>query len=563
MSDDKKKLLGEVLLEKHVIDEQDAVDALADNEDENKRLGRILISKKVISEQDLLAALAEQQASSLRLGDILVARGVATSKDILQAFALQLQQRSEISTPVQHRLSLIGWLKTTRISFRRRLAIFITLLIALIMSVASIFFYQIQKEEFISQTTRLGISLIKNFSRNCSVPLLENDDASLNVLTEEISKIRDVDYVKVIDTKQTVLVHSDISKIGLPYQPIRTYLSREKYDQIEITSYRDNKRELLDFSIPVTFSKVMLGTVHLGISLDSLNRKIMRSGLFILAFTTVLIAVGIGLSLYIGTQFSRPILNLLHGTTEIKSGNFSFRTERLQNDELGDLTLAFNDMAEGLRKKKVIQDAFGKYVTPEIVEMILKNPENQWFQGRKLTATVMFTDIRGFTSFSEKHPAEEVVSVLNEHFTTATEIILRHGGHVDKFIGDAVLAVFGALMEYDDHAERAVQAAIALQRILKTKDTESGFAISIGIGINSGELIAGNIGSQKRMEYTVIGDTVNLASRLTALAAPGEIIISSATHGGIETAMEMERLEPVAVKGKTEKVEIYRVRVGV
>jgi len=557
MTEDKKKLLGEVMLEKEVIDENDVEGALGASAENSGRLGRILVDNKIVSEKDLKEALEEQRGSALRLGDILVARGVATQKDILRAFSLQLHGKFEGTGTAKS--SLLQRLKALHIPIRVRLAVFITLLIVLIMSAASLYFYKSQKEEFISQTTRFGISLAKNLSHNCSVPLLENDDASLNILIEEISKSKDIDYVIVLDKTGVVKAHSDISKIDRPYTPIPNFTTIMKDDLMEIVKSREGKKEVLDFNTPVKYSQVLLGSIHVGISMESLRQKIEKSGLFLLLMTTVLIVVGLAASFFISTQFSRPILNLLHGTTEIKSGNFSFRTERHQNDELGDLTLAFNDMAEGLRKKEVIQDAFGKYVNPEIVDMILNNPDSQWFQGRAIPVTVMFTDIRGFTSFSEKTLPEQVVAVLNEHFTMATEIIIRHGGHVDKFIGDAVLAVFGALMEYDDHAERAVRAAVTLQSALLKGEKTGGENIRIGIGINTGQVIAGNIGSQQRMEYTVIGDAVNLASRLTGIAGPGEIIVSRATYTAIATDMNAEKLAPVMVKGKSEPIEIYRV----
>ncbi|MEI6208848.1 MAG: adenylate/guanylate cyclase domain-containing protein [Desulfuromonadales bacterium] len=559
MSEDKKRLLGAVLLEKHVIEECDAEKALAANDEKSRQLGRILVDKKIVSEHDLEEALKEQRGSSLRLGDILVARGVASQKDITKAFSLQLQEGIEGKDAAKP--FLLKRLKTARISIRVRLAVFITLLIVFIMCTASLYFYKSQKEEFINQSTRFGMSLAKNLSYNCSVPLLENDDASLNILIEEISKIHDIDYVMVLDKKGIVKAHSDMSKIDRPYVPIPRFTILMKNDLMEIVKFREGKKEVLNFSTPVKFSQVLLGYIHVGISMDSLREKIEESGLFLLLMTSVLIAVGIGVSFFISTQFSRPILNLLDGTTAIKSGNFSFRTERQQNDELGDLTLAFNNMAEGLRKKEVIQDAFGKYVNPEIVDMILSNPDGQWFQGRAIPVTVMFTDIRGFTSFTEKTPPEQVVALLNEHFTMATEIILRHGGHIDKFIGDAIFVVFGALMEYDDHAERAVRAAVSLQSTLQKKEKRDGGGqnIRIGIGINTGEVIAGNIGSHKRMEYTVIGDAVNLASRLTGIAGADEIIISNATYVAVAAKMKAEKLAPVSVKGKSEPVEIYRI----
>jgi adenylate cyclase len=221
-------------------------------------------------------------------------------------------------------------------------------------------------------------------------------------------------------------------------------------------------------------------------------------------------------------------------------------------------------MAEGLRKKEIIQDAFGKYVAPEVVDMILKHPDEKWLKGQKLVATVMFADIRGFTSFSENTVPEEVIAFLNNYFTLATEIIFQYDGHVDKFIGDEVMAVFGVLLEHEDHPARAVMAAVALQKELNTvnlKLESSGKKpVKVGIGINVGELIVGNIGSKKRMEYTVIGDTVNIASRLTRLAGPDEIIISDSVYQKVSEVVIVEALDPVMVKGKSAPARIYRVK---
>jgi len=562
MSKDKKKLLGEVLLENQVIDRSEAEEALFENEEKRELLGRILIDNKVITEKNLKEALEEQKNTSKRLGEILIARGLASQKDILDAFSIQVRLRLEPDAEIGGRSSHLKRIRNLRIPISIKLAMLITFLIVIIMTVASSFFYSSQKEEFIVQTMRFGTTMVSNLSHNSSVPLLENDEASLHILLEEVSKMQDIKYAMVLNKGGIIKAHSDIQKIDQQYTPIDNPVQITKNDNSEILSYREGKNEILDFSAPVSFDKTALGTIHIGISLETLQKKIRRFGIIVLLITTVLAAAGIGVSFFISANFSRPIIDLVNGTVEIKQGNFAFRSEKRSNDELGDLTLAFNDMAEGLRKKEVIQDAFGKYVNPEIVDMILKNPDSQWFQGKKIPATVMFTDIRGFTAFSEKTSPEQVVSVLNDHFTIVTEIILKHGGHVDKFIGDAILAVFGTLLEYDDHAERAVRAALTLQQaLLEERSRQNGELppIRIGIGINSGEVIAGNIGSQQRMEYTVIGDTVNVASRLTDIAGPDEIIVSESTYLTLGKMLHARRMDPVTVKGKLEPLEIFLV----
>jgi adenylate cyclase len=249
---------------------------------------------------------------------------------------------------------------------------------------------------------------------------------------------------------------------------------------------------------------------------------------------------------------------------EIGKGNFAYRVSLARNDELGDLGKAINRMAEDLRLKERIQTSFGRYVTPEIVERILASPDDEWMKGIRLEATIVFVDIRGFTTMAERSDPDAVVDLLNSYFTLVTDIIIQYGGYLDKFVGDAVMGVFGALMPDPDHAETAVQAALEvrhhlpkLNQMLPATDDP----IQVGVGINTGEVVAGNLGSSKRMEYTVIGDNVNVASRLTDLAGPDEILISEQTfvkvaHGSDFTFQSRGAME---VKGRKEPVKIYEV----
>ena len=532
-------------------------------EDKNILLGELLVERKVITEADLQDALDEQKISKNRLGKILIGKGKASPTDILNALSLKLTYSTQAEIK-RSTLSFIDRLKNTRIPIKVRLSVFITLLVVIIMAFLSFFYFRSQRDEFISQTVRLGKAIVVNLAYNSSVPLLEDDEANLHILLEEVSKIEDIEYAMILGKTELIRAHTDINKVNQPYDYIYGSTVLPSDDQLEIKRYYDKTKEILDFYMTVEFNKVKVGSIHVGISLETLQKKISETRLFVISLTLLIISAGIGISFFISTKFSKPIFMLVNGTREIKNGNYNFKIDLLSNDELGDLTASFNDMAEGLRKKEIIQDAFGKYVAPEVVDMILKHPDEKWLKGEKLEATVMFADIRGFTSFSENTVPEDVIAVLNNHFTLATEIIFQYDGHVDKFIGDEIMAVFGVLLEHEDHPARAVMAAVALQKELNTvnlKLESSGKKpVKVGIGINVGELIVGNIGSKKRMEYTVIGDTVNVASRLTSLAGPDEIIISDSVYQKVCEFVIVEELDPVMVKGKSAPVKIYKVK---
>lgn len=210
--------------------------------------------------------------------------------------------------------------------------------------------------------------------------------------------------------------------------------------------------------------------------------------------------------------------------------------------------------------------AFSKYVSKDVVEEILKNESAIELRGQKLNMTVFFSDIRGFTEFSEKMDPVELSELLNRYFTPMSAIITRNQGTIDKYIGDAIMAMFGAPINYKDHAVKACAAALecvaALQN-LNTEFTEKNWPrIEIGIGINTGLMNVGNIGSETIQNYTVIGDNVNLASRLEALNKTfgTHIIISEYTYKIIKDRFKCRELGQVNVKGKKEPVRIYELQ---
>jgi len=227
---------------------------------------------------------------------------------------------------------------------------------------------------------------------------------------------------------------------------------------------------------------------------------------------------------------------------------------------------AYRYFVEDFEKRKV-KKLFGRYVSKDVYEQLLAHPDRAELGGKRREMSVLFSDIRGFTTVTEKGNPEELVAQLNEYFSRMVEVVFRHTGTVDKFVGDMVMALFGAPVEDPDHAEHAVQAAVDMVHELGELNrswAERGMAqLDIGVGVNSGDMIAGNIGSSSIMSYTVIGDNVNLGSRLESLNKDYKtrIIISDATRVRLKGAFELRSLGDVVVKGKTRPVAIYEVRV--
>ncbi len=208
--------------------------------------------------------------------------------------------------------------------------------------------------------------------------------------------------------------------------------------------------------------------------------------------------------------------------------------------------------------------ALERFLSPEVVEMVAQHPEDVRLGGDNQKVSVLFADIRDFTTLSEKMKPEKVVEILNHYFTHVTDIIFDHCGTLDKFLGDGVMAVFGAPVSRGNDAQNAVSAAQAIQRLVAELNRDSAERqwpqIHVGIGINTGSVIAGNIGSPKRIDYTVIGDTVNTASRLMSSAASGKIIISEHTAADLPPEkFPLRALEPLRVKGKSKPVRCFSV----
>jgi adenylate cyclase len=211
-----------------------------------------------------------------------------------------------------------------------------------------------------------------------------------------------------------------------------------------------------------------------------------------------------------------------------------------------------------------MKDLMGKYLSKQVADQVLAGNADFALAGVRREVSVLFADVRGFTSYSEKHDPEQVTRSLNEYFEVMVDVVAGHEGVLDKYIGDGLMVVFGAPVAQPDHASRAVITALEMQAALQTlnlKRAQRGDdPIAIGIGVNTGIVISGNLGSIKRMEFTVVGDTVNLAARLESRAGQGQILIGQATFDLVKEMVLSEPLGPMPVKGKAEPVEIWLVK---
>lgn len=296
-----------------------------------------------------------------------------------------------------------------------------------------------------------------------------------------------------------------------------------------------------------------------------------KQGIYVTIFS-ILFALGVGA--LAARSVSKPIVKLAQQTRQLgerKWADVKLETER--TDEIGDLNREFSSMAKDLEESEalIVRQAkqradLGRFLSKELVDAIVKGEHELALGGRRATVSVLFADVVAFTPLAEHKAAEEVVAILNELFSILTEVVFRHGGTVDKFVGDCIMAVWGAPVAQEDHASRALAAAEDMMRFLETANEsfreQYGITLELGIGINSGEVLVGNIGSDKRMEYTVIGDVVNVAARLEAIARPNQVLLGDSTREAAGDAFEIQFLGEKAVTGRKAMTKVFELVVN-
>lgn len=279
-----------------------------------------------------------------------------------------------------------------------------------------------------------------------------------------------------------------------------------------------------------------------------------------------IILSGIKATMSVPLLYRDLLLGVIHLDSQLAAGAFTEKDLALLSGFANQAANAIEHarLVDRLTNDALAREQLGRLLPAEMVDDVLSGKLEIKRGGATRAATVLFADIRGFTAFSERFPAQEIVAMLNEYFEIMVEIVFRFGGTLDKFVGDEIMAVWGAPIETEDHCEMAVRAGIAMQRALIeynfTRTSEGLEPIEVGIGINTGEVVAGFMGSSRAMDYTIIGDVVNTGSRFCSVAAPGEIVVGDLVRRVLGPSLDVDALPPRSLKGKSAPVALYRVR---
>jgi len=483
-----------------------------------------------------------------------------------------------------------------------KFSFFVALLLVTIMVAITAFLYNWMGQALEKEVKERGIAIAKNIANNAADPLIKNDDLPLAILTKEavqdplkfdksinlnidiLNNILNIIKQGFTTSKQTqniknegiyeaIIVRKDgtiasannVRIIGEKYTPPAGVKKLSENEDTLVQDYTKGGQQYFDIAVAIgtiiNNNKYRVGEVHLTISRSIILKVVMEAAIKIGLIIFISLILGILTSILLVNFLVRPIKYLVDGVKAIGEGNYDVQIKLKTNDELGLLTEIFNDTAKSLKEKELIKGAFSKYISSEVMEQIINDPSKLSLHGKRLKATVLFTDIRGFTSMSEKLEPEQVVSIINDYLTIQTDKIIKHNGFLDKFVGDCVMAVFGIPVPKEDDTIRAVRAAIDIRESIKKlnsiRERMKQLTVGIGIGLNTGEVVCGNMGSPQKMDYTVIGDNVNLASRLEANAPANTIYVSESTYLETKDKFIYKELEPIFVKGKKEAIKIY------
>ncbi|MFZ2042335.1 MAG: adenylate/guanylate cyclase domain-containing protein [Desulfobacterales bacterium] len=537
-------------------------------------IGQVLKMRNLVTDEQLETAVKVQrdtladQGQAISLGMILAELGYVSEAEIVRA--INAHYHLDVTSLADDIKGLVGRKRGTfverlpapRIPIWLQFSAVIIAITVLTTFVLNFFILSRQKDQLYDQSKKIGMVSLNYFAANARIPLLEDDILQLNTLIKNTTAVEGLVYAVIVDQDQKIKAHTDHDQIGKILNKSEPLSTETREGEITyFTTRLPTGRQVLNLAHPVRFQDKLLGEVHVGVSIDFINELIRQNKKSVVSLTLTIILVGILVALLMGLRFSHPIEKLVFATQEIGRGNYHHKVQLGRNDELGNLATAFNQMGNELLRKSRMQESFGKYVGAEVLDMILANPEVNWLKGHRNRATTLIADIRGFTAYSDIREPEAVVEALNEYFEIATRTIIHYGGYIDKFIGDAVLAVFGVPVYRRNHLERALRAALDLQAELKKASGGGNVLLgAVGISIDTGEVVAGNIGTQEKMEYTVIGDSVNSASRLNGLAGPGEVIISQAVFQTMGVLVDAEPLGPRQIKGVSEAVISYRLK---
>lgn len=417
-----------------------------------------------------------------------------------------------------------------------KLALIITLVITVGMSLLGMVIVDDQTRLLRQQMNQFGHALSHQMAETAKEPLLAGDTLALRLATDSMMRHGGVLGAVIYSEELTPLMsEGQVPPEAQLQQALRQSSATGAVAAVEwqIPSEGGSIGVIAYFS-PIVVRELITGYVLLTFDHSQLSQAQRHTLRAVTAATLLMVLLGAVAAILVGQRLSRPINDLMDASLLISRGDYSFRFDERRNDEIGTLMQAFNTMSDGLVRKQQVEQAFSRYVSPKVAREVLSDLDQVQLGGQHVEASVLFADIAGFTALSETLTPQEVSTLLNDYFGIIAQAAHAYQGHVDKYMGDCAMLVFG-VPEYDEeHTVHAVCCAVLIQRLIgemnRQRESRGLVPVHFHISCNSGTMLAGNMGSHERMEYTVVGDAVNLASRLSTAAGAEQIIISKVMH---------------------------------
>jgi class 3 adenylate cyclase len=322
--------------------------------------------------------------------------------------------------------------------------------------------------------------------------------------------------------------------------------------------------QFMQINTPLKINDQVVAILMLNKFSASVADAVRAKTLTVIGLTVIIVVVGLLLFGYVSARMLRPLKNLTSSANAVAQGNLDITIAPPRNqDEVGRLTATFGTMLEGLRQRDFIRDTFGRYLSKEVVAELLESPDGLRLGGELREVTLLVSDLRGFTTMAEHLAPQEVIDLLNRYLERMVDIITRYQGTVDEFQGDGILAFFGAPLMAADDPERAIACAIDMQTALHDINSERRQVqlpeLAMGIGINTGEVIVGNIGSEKRTKYGAVGSAINVAYRIESYTVGGQILISPSTYQRVGALLHVRNTLDVQFKGIEQPMTVYDI----
>jgi len=418
-----------------------------------------------------------------------------------------------------------------------------TLLVGLMVFVAVValltVLLDLEREAWLSSQRKAAEALTERLADELKIPMLAGSKAEIDVVVSNfLQKTPDAEGVHLL------LATGEEMRFGA-IDPATSPLSGKA------------SSDALWFVATARYAGTEVGKIAVRFSeraWKTLVQRIVRRMLIAAAIVVVLAMAGV---YWIAGHMSRPLEELAEAARAVAYGDYTVRLPIRGNDELSDAIAQFNALVAELQHKEEIRDVFGRYLNPKLVSEVFAMGKAAQVRGRRQEVTVLFADMVDFTAFSEATETEKVIEVLNQHFEVFHRIIDYYGGHVDKYIGDAVMAVFNHPKEDPAHPRSAAKAALAMVEACERLGVlrPDGRPIRFRVGLNCGEVIVGDIGAAERLEYTVIGDTVNVASRLSGLGEGGQVVMTRKGFARLGEGFAFHSLGEQRIKGIRNPVE--------